>query len=105
MQIPRRLNALINSMLRVAAHDNMSKKLAASLSAIASVATLSNVHIPNAYAHVSHVLPAQQYLDIKSGYPDIEILAAGLTGLVVVGAIVVQSLQKSRRISLHANWH
>ena len=100
MQIPRRLNALMGLTSHVDAHDNMSKKLTALLSVIASVVTLSSMQIQNAHAHVSHVLPAQQYLDIKSGYPDIEILAAGLTGLVVVGAVFSQLFQKHRRRSL-----
>ena len=97
MQIPGCLNALAGSVWRVVAHGDASKKITMSLSAITSVMLLSNVHIPNAYAHVSHVLPAQQYATIKSGYPDIEIIAAGITGFVVLSTLLVQSFQKHRR--------
>ena len=105
MQIFRRLNALTNSMYRMVAYDHICKKIAVSASVVTAAMTLSNIQIPNAYAHVSHVLTARQYTDIKSGYPDIEITAAAMTGLIVVCAIIVQSLQKSRRISLHADLH
>ncbi len=56
--------------------------------------TLPGVHLPEAHAHVSHVLSAQQYGDIKSGYPEIEMTAAAVTGLVVIGAVFVQALQR-----------
>jgi hypothetical protein len=75
----------------------MSKTLAASLTAVASAMTLSGVQLPEAHAHVSHVLSAQQYGDIKSGHPEIEMTAAVMTGLVVVGAVLVQTLQRRGR--------
>ena len=103
MQIFRRLSTLTNPICRGIAYDYICKKIAVSVSAITAAMTLSNMQIPNAHAHVSHVLTARQYTDIKSGYPDIEMIAAAMTGLIVVCAIVVQSLQKSRRISLHAD--
>ena len=97
MQIPGRLNAMVDSAWHIIAHGNTSKKITVSLSAITSVMLLSNVQIPNAYAHVSHVLPASQYANIKSGYPDIEIIAAAITGFIVLSAVLVQSFQKHRR--------
>jgi len=96
MQIPGLLNALPNSVWHMIIHDGASK-IILFLSAVASLLLLSNTHPPNAYAHVSHVLSAQQYADIKSGYPDIEIIAAGLTGFIVLSAILIQSFQKYRR--------
>ncbi len=66
------------------------------LAALASFSSLSNVQFPDAYAHVSHVLPAQQYMQIKSGYPDMEIIAAGLTGLIAISTILVQTVYSKK---------
>jgi len=96
MQIPGLLSASARSAWHKTRCCGIFKKLTMPLSAVASMLVL-HMQIPNAYAHVSHVLSDQQYADIKSGYPDIEIIAAGMTGLVAFSAILVQSLQKCRR--------
>ena len=101
MQILGRLNAL---SLSGSARSTITRrrhgifgKIAASVTAVASAMTLSGVQLPEAHAHVSHVLSAQQYGDIKSGHPEIEMTAAVMTGLVVVGAVLVQTLQRRGR--------
>jgi hypothetical protein len=71
-------------------------KLTVPLAALASFSLLSNVQFPDAYAHVSHVLSAQQYMQIKSGYPDMEIIAASLTGLIAISAIFVQTVYSKK---------
>ena len=75
----------------------MSKKIASFLSAASSFLILSSMsEIPRAYAHVSHVLSEDEYTSIKSGYPDVEIIAVCLTGIIAFSAILTQSTQKSR---------
>ena len=51
-----------------------------------------------AYAHVSHVLPTEQYVGIKSGNPDVEILATITTGFVVISTVVAQCVYNRRKI-------
>ena len=93
-----RLSAsLLGSACHAVRLNGASRRLAASLAAVASAMTLSGVQIPEAHAHVSHVLSAQQYGDIKIGYPEIEITAATMTGLVVIGAVFVQAFQRRGR--------
>ena len=97
-----RLNASLlgsarGTIMRCSRHGT-SGRLAASITAvIASAMTLPGVQLQEAHAHVSHVLSAQQYGDIKSGHPEIEMTAAVMTGLVVVGAVLVQTLQRRGR--------
>ncbi len=97
MQKSDSLSALVHSALTMIVDADISKRIQVSLSLFLSIILLSNIQIPDAYAHVSHVLSTHQYDTIKSGYPDIEIIAAGMTTLMVFTAIFTQLLQKHRQ--------
>ena len=95
MQIPGLLKNIPSSNGTVI---SMSKKIMTVLSAAGSAIVFSSMsEIPRAYAHVSHVLPEHQYTSIKSGYPDVEVIATGLTGIIAFSALLAQSVQKHRR--------
>jgi len=97
MQILRQLGNSVRLVWCRIANNVASEKITSCLSAWTSLLIISITQLPNAHAHVSHVLPVQQYADIKSGYPDIEITATIVTGLIVILAIFTQSFQKHRR--------
>jgi len=97
MQILGQVGVLVHLAWRKISHNATSEKITAYLSACMYLLIISNLQLPNAHAHVSHVLPVQQYTDIKSGHPDIEIIATIVTGLIVISVILVQSFQKNRR--------